>query len=179
MGSECGPLDVGVDLTGAVFSCAALAVCTKLECSMLSPEGSPRILDEPVLGAPGDIALTVANDSDGVVHVFDVRATAVAVTVVYDTIRVATKAGEVRVDGDSDGALCHELLQTLIGDHVLFVARSVTEPLESAARVYAFLLATTITPRVSIPVNDAFVSSEVVGIGHPPAIAAPVLFVAV
>ena len=86
LASECGPLDVGVDLTSAVFSCAALAVCAKLEGTMLSPEGSPRVLDEPVLGAPGDVALAVANDCDSVIHVLDVRAAAVAVTIMYDTI---------------------------------------------------------------------------------------------
>ena len=166
-------------MTGAVFSSAALAICTKLEGTMLSPEGSPRVLDEPVLGAPGNVALPVANDGDSVVHIFDVRATAVAVTVVYDTVRVATETGEVRVDGDSDGALCHKLLQTIIGDHILFMTLSVVEPLQSIARVYAFLLATTVAPWISIPVNDTLVSSEFVRIGHPSTIAAPVLFVAV
>ena len=146
---------------------------------MLSPEGSPRVLDEPVLGAPGDIALAVANDRDSVIHILDVRAAAVAVTIVYDAIRVPTEAGEVRVDGDSDGALSHELLQTIIADHVLFMALSVAEPLQSISRVYALLLPATITSWICIPVNDAFVSSEFVGIGHPSTIAAPVLFVAV
>ena len=146
---------------------------------MLSPEGSPRVLDEPVLGAPGDIALAVANDGDSVIHIFDVRTAAVAVTIVYDTVRVATETREVRVDGDSDGALCHKLLQTIIGDHILFMTLSVAEPLQSIARVYAFLLATTVAPWISIPVDDAFVSSEFVSIGHPSTIAAPVLFVAV
>ena len=146
---------------------------------MLSPEGSPRVLDEPVLGAPGDIALAVANDCDSVVHILDVGAAAVAVTIVYDTIRVATEAGEVRVDGNSDGALSHELLQTIIADHVLFMALSVAEPLQSISRVNALLLPATVTSWICIPVNDAFVSSEFVGIGHPSTIAAPVLFVAV
>jgi len=146
---------------------------------MLSPEGSPRVLDEPVLGAPGDIALTVANESDRVVHVFDVRVAAVAITVVYDAIRIATETREVRVDGNSDGALCHKLLQTIIGDHVLFMTLSVAEPLESVARVDALQLAATVTPRISIPVNDAFISSKFIGIGHPSTIAAPVLLVAV
>ena len=146
---------------------------------MLSPEGSPRVLDEPVLGAPGDVALAVANDCDSVIHVLDVRAAAVAVTIMYDTIRVATEAGEVRVDGNSHGALRHELLQTIIADHVLFMSLLVAEPLQCIAWVYAFLLTATVTSWICIPVNDAFVSSEFVGIGHPSTIAAPVLFVAV
>ena len=146
---------------------------------MLSPEGSPRVLDEPVLGAPGNIALAVANDCNSVVHVFNVRATTVAITIVNDTIRVTTKAREVRVDSNSDGALCNKLFQTVIADHILFMALSVAEPLESVAWVYAFLLAATVTSWISIPINDAFVSRKFIGISHPSTIAAPVLSVTV
>jgi len=59
------------------------------------------------------------------------------------------------------------------------MALSVAEPLQRIAGVNALLFAATITSWICIPVNDALVSSEFVGIGHPSAITAPVLFVAV
>ena len=85
-------MNIRVDLACTVLLSLTFSDSAELKVTLIAPEGSPRVLDEPVLGAPGDIALAVANDCDSVVHILDVRAAAVAVTIVYDTIRVASKA---------------------------------------------------------------------------------------
>ena len=53
--------------------------------TVITPERSPRVLDEPVLLAVSEVSLAVADDSHGVVHIRLLGVTAITVFVVDDT----------------------------------------------------------------------------------------------
>ena len=66
----------------------------ELDVSLVSPGGSPRVLDEPVVAT---VLGTVADGEDGVIEVGS------ASDVVHDTSLVELEAGHVGLDGNSGG----------------------------------------------------------------------------
>jgi hypothetical protein len=68
-------------LACTVLSCVASAICTDFVKTLVAPEVSPGIFDEPVLVAPLPFTFAVAYNGDRVVHIVLVRVRTVAVVV--------------------------------------------------------------------------------------------------
>ena len=60
----------------------AIAVCAHLEVALFAPLGPPRVLDQPVLVAALPVALAIANNRDGVVHLTLFLVGAILITVI-------------------------------------------------------------------------------------------------
>ena len=66
---------------------------------MITPVGSPTVLNDPVLVAFGvGWVGAVADDGNSVVHVCSVRVRAIALSIGDDARTIATKTAKVRVD---------------------------------------------------------------------------------
>lgn len=88
--SKIGPLDVRVDLTGAILLGFSTPVGTELKMAIVAPERTPRVLDEPVIAlAATFIAFTISNNSHCMVDISQVWITAVASMISNNTLTVA------------------------------------------------------------------------------------------
>ena len=160
----------------AVLLRPALAISTKLEMAVITPEAAPGVLNQPVLLAGLRITLSVSDHGDCMVDISLIRIAAVAVFIVHNTLRVSRQAAEVGVNRDTYGVLSNQLAHPAIADHVLLVALTVEEAFACGflAWIRTLVLPSLVTSRIGIPVDDALFLGEIVGVGHPAAVATPV-----
>jgi len=158
-----------------------VSVSAQLESAVVAPEGAPRILDDPVLVASRlSLALAVADDRDGMVHILVVRVAAVAIPVHDDTLPVVRQAVEIRVDGCTDRSLSDELAHTIVRDQVFFKRSCVIKTfLGVAAWVAAARFAAKVACRIVVPANDTVLAGPVPGVRHPATVAPFIDIVAV
>lgn len=80
--SQRGVHDKAIELARAELSVLAVAVSAHLEVALFAPLGPPRVLDQPVIVTAFPVALAIANNRDGVVHLTLVWVGAMLITVI-------------------------------------------------------------------------------------------------
>jgi len=174
-------LNIRVDLACTVLLSLTFSDSAELKVTLIAPEGSPRVLDEPIVAlAVGLVTLSVANDGDGMIDISAVRVATVAVILRNNSFAVTLEAAEVGMDGNTNRLLGDNLFHSLIRNHIFLVTLITVEAVNFVAWIAAkeFPL-THVRSGVVLPSYDTLLGNDFVGISHPAAITSPVNFVTV
>jgi len=114
-------------LTCAEFSSFSLTISTNFVETLISPHGSPRILDNPVFITVFPVRLAIANYSDSMIDIVRIRIRTMAIVLGQYTCFVEIHASKIAVSGGAYWLLRQQFLETAIGDHVLFICLVVPE----------------------------------------------------